>query len=88
MNDSEPNTNKLPFPPALMAIDFAALIAIGICVAELSPKSGRPLGLIPENFVWPLLIVAIAVAAICAFLQVRILLKRKNTLANAERSKS
>lgn len=79
MTNHETTKQVFPFPPALMAIDFAALVAIGLCFAELSQKHGEPLGLIPENLVWPILMVSVVVAAICGFLQVRILLSRKNS---------
>ena len=73
------NKTAFPFSPALMAIDFAALITIGLCVAELFPKHGTPLCLLPINFVWPILLVAIVVAAICSLFQVKILLSRNKS---------
>lgn len=77
MVNSQPNKTAFPFPPALMAIDFVALIAIGLCFAELFPKHGKPLGLIPNGLAWPILLVSIAAAAICGFFHIRILLRRK-----------
>lgn len=76
MTTPQPNKTTFPFPPALMAIDFAALIAVGLCVAELFPENGKPLGLIPNNLLWPVLLISVVVAAICGFMQVRILLGR------------
>lgn len=81
MTNPQPNKTPFPFPPALIAIDFAALIVIGLCVAELFPKHGKPLGLLPSNFVWPIFLVSILVAAICGFFQIRILLSRNKSIS-------
>ncbi|QKT02795.1 hypothetical protein HUS23_02700 [Ectothiorhodospiraceae bacterium 2226] len=72
---SQNNTAGL-FPPALLAVDLVAIILIGIAFAELFPGSGKPLGLIPAEFAWPIFLGVIAVAVICMFIQFRILLVR------------
>ena len=76
MTEPPPSKRTFRFPVALLAIDVAALVVVGLCLAELFPKQGTPLGLIPVQLLWPTLVVASVVAAICALMQVRLLLRR------------
>jgi hypothetical protein len=86
MKPSQPNKQPFPFPPGLVAADAVALVVLGLCFAEAFPKHGKPLGFIPPELVWPLLIASAVVAAVCAFFQIRILLKLKKTQVGAEQS--
>ncbi|MBU0622458.1 MAG: hypothetical protein KJ795_11480 [Gammaproteobacteria bacterium] len=79
MNTTPQNKAAFPFPPALMAIDFVALICAGLSLAELTQESGKALGLIPADLALPVFAVSVVVAAICAYLQIRILLERNKT---------
>jgi hypothetical protein len=71
--------NTFPFSPTLMAIDTAAIILIALSLAELFSKEGASLGLIPAQWIWPILIASGLVAAICSYLQFKNLLARNQT---------
>ena len=66
---------NFPFPFALMAVDFVALLLLGISFAELFPQHGLPLDLIPQPLLWPVFIGSLLVAAVCAYLQLRIVFR-------------
>lgn len=66
---------NFPFPFTLMVIDFVALLLLGISFAELFPQHGLPLDLIPQPLLWPVFIASIVVAAVCAYLQLRIVFR-------------
>jgi hypothetical protein len=76
MTTPDPKKPGFPFSPTLMAVELAALTALGVCVAELFPKQGKPLGLIPADLVLPVLLAAVVVAVICGYMQIRTLLDR------------
>ena len=81
MTEPQPKKSTFPIPPALLAIDFAAMVTLGLCLAELLPRRGKqPPGLIPADFAWPLLAVSAVVAAVCGVLVVRALLNRKKSV--------
>ena len=67
--------SNFPFPFALMAVDFVALLLLGISFAELFPQHGLPLDLIPQPLLWPVFIGSMVVAAACAYLQLRIVFR-------------
>lgn len=86
MKISQPTKPPFPFPPALVAAQAVAMVAIGICLAELFPKHGKPLGLIPPDLTWPLFIASAVVAVVCSFFQIRIVLKLKKAQMEVARS--
>jgi hypothetical protein len=87
MNNNESNKKTLPFPLTLIIIDTIAFIVVALCIAELFPKHGQPMGLIPTSLQMPLFYVAVAVVVVCGFFQIRILLRR-NKLAQEQASQS
>lgn len=86
MNNKQPKTVSFPFPPTLVAVDAIAMASIAICLMELFPKHGQPLGLIPLDWIWPLLSVSAVVAFICAILIVRMVFRQRteNPTANGD----
>lgn len=83
MTTQQPNKPAFPFPLALMAIDMVALVTIGLCIPEIFPEYGTPLGLIPSSLALPIFVVCIVVAAICGFFQFRSV-RTRNKSASTE----
>lgn len=68
---------KFPFPPALIAGDILAMIMIGFCLAEIFPgRTGRTLGLIRPDLVWPILWASLGVAAFCVYKMIQIIIRK------------
>lgn len=63
----------------LIAIDLTAMVAIGLSLMEIFSNDGQSAGLIPSSLAWPMLWLSVAVAAVCGFFQIRMVLRRKDS---------
>lgn len=81
MSPQQPKTFTFPFPPALLVIDSLAMAAIAVCLAELFPKHGNAPGLIPQDWIWPILAVSAVIAIICGIVIAQIVLQNKTDLS-------
>lgn len=85
MSTAPQNKKTLPFSPTLMAIDTVALLLVALSLAELFSKNDAPLGFIPEQWIWPILVGSGLVAAICSFRQFKIVCARQQSKSGIEK---
>jgi hypothetical protein len=78
MTTNLPDPPRPAFPLGLLLADGAATFVVALCLAEHFAAPGGGLGLIPGEYVWPLLLAAITVAGYTTYLVVRALLRSRH----------
>lgn len=68
-----PKSAPIKFPPALLGTNAVAMIGVGLALAEIFPKHGHSPGLIPGNFVWPLLCGASLIVVLTTYKMIAII---------------